>query len=301
VRNAFPTAGGLCYRRAGVRSVIKGGALKRESGVVTLDAANLGFSFLDGPTLAFVMVCIVALLGLFLMLAWLQQRDVRALAWWGAAYLIGASALALWGAPQPWVPLPQELPFAMIFVVCGMIWNGVRLFRGRPLRPLAACAGAAIWLVLCQLPLFADGSAARFTLGVFVVASYTFFIALELSRERRKSMRSRVATVVVPGLHAAIFLMPLAMRAFMPADIAINWITVFALETILYAVGTAFRGRRHRSHGASDLPDGLTGRSPARLARAGCAARAAKKGAPCGAPVEFASRRAMLGGMAYAE
>jgi diguanylate cyclase (GGDEF)-like protein len=205
-----------------------------------LGAANLGFSFLDGPTLAVVMISIIALLGLFLILAWLQQRDVRALAWWGAAYLIGASSLALWGAPQPWLPLPRELPFAMIFVACGMVWNGVRLFRGRPLLPIAACAGAVIWLGLCQFPLFVEGSAARVALGVFVVAAYTFVIAFELSRERRKSQRSRLATVIVPFLHAAIFLMPLGMRAFMPATIAVGWITVFVLETSLYAVGTAF-------------------------------------------------------------
>ena len=205
-----------------------------------LAAANLGLSFLDGPTLAFVMVCIIALLGLFLILAWLQQRDVRALAWWGAAYLIGASSLALWGAPQPWLPLPREIPFAMIFVACGMIWNGVRLFRGRRLRPFAACAGAVIWLVLCQLPLFPEGSGARIALGALVVAAYTFFIAMEFSRERRKSMRSRVAGIVVLLLHAAIFLLPLAMRWLMPEVIAVSWVTVFALETILYAVGTAF-------------------------------------------------------------
>jgi diguanylate cyclase (GGDEF)-like protein len=204
-----------------------------------LGAANIGLSFLDGPTLAFVMVCIVALLGLFLILAWLQQRDVGALAWWGSAYLLGATALAMWGAPQPWFPLPRVLPFAMIFVACGMIWNGVRLFRGRPLRPIAGCAGAVVWLSLCQLPIFPEGSFARIALGVIVVATYTFFIALELSRERRKSLRSRTAAIVVPGLHAAIFLMPLAMRAFMPDDIAVSWITVFALETSLYAVGTA--------------------------------------------------------------
>jgi diguanylate cyclase (GGDEF)-like protein len=93
---------------------------------------------------------------------------------------------------------------------------------------------------LCQFPVFAEGSVARVALGVVVVATYTFFIAMELSRERRKSLRSRTATIVVPSLHAAIFLMPLGMRAFMPADIAVNWLTVFALETILYAVGTAF-------------------------------------------------------------
>jgi diguanylate cyclase (GGDEF)-like protein len=203
-------------------------------------AASIELSFLDGPTVAFVAVCIIALLGLLLVMAWLQQRDARALAWWGAAYLIGASSLALWATPAPWLALPPELPFAMIFVACGMIWNGVRLFRGRPLLPIAAFAGAGVWLVLCQLPVFPEGSTARIGLGVLVVAVYTFFIAFELSRERRKALHSRTATVVVPCLHAAIFLMPLAMRAFTPEVIAASWLTVFALETIVYAVGTAF-------------------------------------------------------------
>ncbi len=203
-------------------------------------ASDLQLSFLDGPTLAFVTVCIVALLGLFLILAWLQQRDMRALAWWGSAYLIGASSLALWAAPSQWVALPREVPFAMIFVACGMIWNGVRLFRGRHVLPVASIAGAAVWFVFCQFPLFAAGGTARTVLGVLVVATYTFFIALELSRERRKSLRSRIAAIVVPCLHAAIFLIPLAIRALTPEVIAASWVTVFVLETVLYAVGTAF-------------------------------------------------------------
>ncbi len=204
------------------------------------DASYLQLSLLDGPTLAFVSVCIVALLGLFLILAWLQQRDMRALAWWGSAYLIGASSLALWAAPNQWVALPREVPFAMIFVACGMIWNGVRLFRGRSVLPAASFAGAVAWLVLCQFPLFAAGGTARTVLGVLVVATYTFFIALELSRERRKAQQSRVAAIVVPCLHAAIFLMPLGIRALMPQEIASSWVTVLVLETVLYAVGTAF-------------------------------------------------------------
>jgi diguanylate cyclase (GGDEF)-like protein len=203
-------------------------------------AASIELSFLDGPTVAFVAVCIIALLGLLLVMAWLQQRDARALAWWGAAYLIGASSLALWATPEPWLALPTEVPFAMIFIACGMIWNGVRLFRGWPLLPIAAFSGAGVWLVLCQLPVFPEGSPARIGLGVVVVSVYTFFIAYELSRERRKALHSRTAAVIVPCLHAAIFLMPLAMRAFTPEVIAASWLTVFALETIVYAVGTAF-------------------------------------------------------------
>lgn len=202
--------------------------------------AQYRLSFLDGPTLAFVTVCIVALLGLFLILAWLQQRDMRALAWWGAAYLIGASSLALWAAPRPWISIPPEIPFAMIFVACGMIWNGVRLFRSRRILPVASVAGAVVWLLLCQLPVFPAASMPRVILGVLVVATYTFFVAFDLWRERRKSLYSRTLAIVVPCLHAAIFLMPLAIRGLMPEVYAVSWLAVFALETILYAVGTAF-------------------------------------------------------------
>jgi diguanylate cyclase (GGDEF)-like protein len=77
-------------------------------------------------------------------------------------------------------------------------------------------------------------------LGGLVVAAYTFFIALELGTERRKSLYSRTAAIAVPCMHASIFLMPIAMRAFLPEMLAAGWLTVLALETLIYAVGTAF-------------------------------------------------------------
>jgi hypothetical protein len=45
---------------------------------------------------------------------------------------------------------------------------------------------------------------------------------------------------VVPFLHAGIFRVPLTMHAVLPADHNAAWLTVFTLETIIYAVGTAF-------------------------------------------------------------
>lgn len=195
---------------------------------------------LDVPTLAFVAICIAALLGILLLFAWVQQRNVRALAWWGSAYLIGASSIALWAAPAPMFAIPKEFAQALTFLACGMIWNGVRLFHRRPLLPTAAFIGAFVWIVLCQLPAFAEGNNERIALGAVVVAAYTFFIAFELRRERRKSLQSRIAAVLVPCVHAAIFLMPLAMQAFLPAAYAASWLNVFTLESILYAVGTAF-------------------------------------------------------------
>ncbi|HEU5016804.1 MAG TPA: GGDEF domain-containing protein [Pseudolabrys sp.] len=195
---------------------------------------------LDVPTLSFVAVCIATVLGLFLIFTWLQQRNIRALAWWGAAYLVGAASMALWSAPVSLLAVPPELPSALIFIACGMIWNGVRLFQGRRLLPFAAFAGAMVWLVVCRFPAFAEGSNARIVLGGAVVASYTFWIAFEFGRERRKSLYSPAATVLIPGLHAGIFLLPLGMRTFLPDVVAASWLTIFALETIIYGVGAAF-------------------------------------------------------------
>ncbi|MGB6351202.1 MAG: GGDEF domain-containing protein [Pseudolabrys sp.] len=202
-------------------------------------AGGLQSTTLDMPTLSLVAVCIAGLLGLFLIIDWLQQRNVRALAWWGSAYLIGASAMALGTLPTPLIKLPPQVPGALTFLACGMIWNGVRLFQGRRVLPFATFIGAAVWLGLAQIPgVMEDGNGA--ILGALIVPVYTFFIAIELWRERRRTRYSRAAAIVVPCLHAGIFLVPLAMRAFLPDGHNAAWLTVFTIETILYAVGTAF-------------------------------------------------------------
>ncbi len=203
-------------------------------------AGPLQSTTLDVPTLSFVAVSLAALLGVFLTLAWVQQRDTRPLAWWGAAYLIGASSMAMWGARSPLYDVPPEVPEALTFLACGMIWSGVRLFHGRQLIPMGACAGAIVWLVLSHVPTVTPGSPERIVFGTMIVAGYTFVIAFEQWRERRKSLFSRGAAIVVPSAHAAIFLTPLGMQAFLPQVLAEGWVMVFALESIIYAVGTAF-------------------------------------------------------------
>ena len=52
---------------------------------------------LDQATLFTVATGITGLLGIFLVVLWIQERSIRALGWWGAAYLIGASAVDLLG------------------------------------------------------------------------------------------------------------------------------------------------------------------------------------------------------------
>ncbi|HET9716306.1 MAG TPA: GGDEF domain-containing protein [Pseudolabrys sp.] len=199
-------------------------------------AGSLQSTSLDLPTLSLVAVCVAGLLGLFLIIDWLQQRNVRALAWWGSAYLIGASSMALWSVPAPLFRLPPEVPGALTFLACGMIWNGVRLFQGRQVLSIAAFAGAITWILFSRM-MPGDG---RIVLGACVVTVYTFFIAVELWRERRQASYSRTAAFVVPWLHAGIFLMPVAMHTLFPKVFGPSWLTAFTLQTILYAVGTAF-------------------------------------------------------------
>ena len=194
---------------------------------------------LDFPTLIFATVCIAGFLGIFLIINWVQQRDITALAWWGSAYLIGAASITLWSASEQIVDVPPVYAQALIFVACGMFWNGLRLFHGREIRLTFSFAGAGAWLVLTQWPGLEEGSPHRVALGVTIVAIYTFFMAFELGRERRKSLYSRTAAVAVPLLHASIFLMPLGLRAWYPDVFATRWQTVFAIETMIYTVGTA--------------------------------------------------------------
>jgi diguanylate cyclase (GGDEF)-like protein len=205
-----------------------------------LDAAILPSSLLDAPTLSFVAVCITLLLGLFLIFAWLQQPEAHALLWWGTAYLLGASSMILWSAPSPLFVLPRMLPAALAFVGCGLIWNGVRRFHGRRLLPAGIYAGALAWLVLNQIPLLQTGTIAHLVLGAVIMACYTTAVALEFWRERRQSLYSRTGAIMVTALHAAIFLLPLTLRVFLPHVFFSDWLTLFSLDTIIYAVGAAF-------------------------------------------------------------
>jgi diguanylate cyclase (GGDEF)-like protein len=223
---------------------------------------------LDIPTLFIVSTCIASLLGLFLFFAWVQDRAIRALAWWGAAYLLGGLGVALWivdaGAPTP----SYGLSSALLFGACGTIWNGARLFYGRSVHPFALSAGAILWMIACQVPAFAESGVARVVLSSLIVSFYTFCTARELWRDRRKRTRSRWAAVCVPILHGLVFLPPIplaVMRADEATLLSNGWMAVFTLETLLYVVGTAFialmmaKERMETIHKTAAITDPLTG------------------------------------------
>ncbi len=200
---------------------------------------------LDVTILFVVATCIAALLGILLFSTWAQER-IRALAWWGAAYLIGGFSVALWSietAISP--PLPLGSADALIFIACGMIWSAARLSHGRRVLWGWLFAGAGVWLLACFYPEFAHWTTARIVLSSLIVSGYMFLTAAELWRERRRTLLRGWPAIFVPILHGTVFLLPIPLASLLPSDggmvtLATGWIAVFVLEATLYIVGIAF-------------------------------------------------------------
>src|ERR1700681_4238587 len=127
---------------------------------------------LDVTTLFVVATCVSGLLGLLLLFAWVKNR-IRALAWWGAAYLIGGFSVAAWsleGLASP--PIPIGIAKAILFIACGMMWNAARVFHGRPVLVSALIGGATTWLFACSFTGFGQWPAARIVLSSAIVARH---------------------------------------------------------------------------------------------------------------------------------
>jgi len=224
-------------------------------------------SSLDIGTLFVIASCVTSLLGVFLLFAYVQDR-IPALALWGAAYLLGGFSGVIWRlGDQVTPPLPASTPNVMLFIAVGMIWSAARLFHGRAIAWSGMFLGAGLWMAACSVPVFAHSPALRILASALIVAVYTFLIAAELWRERRKPLIRRWPAIVVPMLHGAIFLFPMAMASlsFDGTDrIGTGWVAMFAIEVVLYVVGAAFivlvlsKDRAVRAYKTAAATDPLT-------------------------------------------
>lgn len=233
--------------------------------MITTSSATIA---LDVSTLLVIAIAVTALLGLFLLAVWQQER-IRALAWWGSAYLLGGFAISLWSIEGLTAIVPG-LANALLFIACGMVWSAARLFHGRPVAWIGMSAGAVVWLIACTFPALAVPGTPRIVLSSLIISAYTFLSALELWRERRKAMLQSWPAFFLPILHAAVFLIPVPLASFGPQDLGViglssGWFAVFVFEGILYVVGAAFivvvlsKERALRVEKNAAVTDALTG------------------------------------------
>src|SRR5262249_21239342 len=110
---------------------------------------------LDINTLFLVTIYVEAILGLLLLFAWVQNTQIRAVAWWGSAHLMRARLVGLFGKDGLVSGgVSNDLGNALLFLAFGIPRTGARVFDGCKPSPLYVVAGPAIWLVVCHVPSF---------------------------------------------------------------------------------------------------------------------------------------------------
>jgi diguanylate cyclase (GGDEF)-like protein len=198
---------------------------------------------LDSITLYFMATMVAALLGAML-LFFGRQEKTPALNWWGAAYLLGAASVALWTTAGNTMGGTLSLALNSAgFVACGMVWNAARVFHGRKPNLPGLLLGAFAWGAAATM-LDPHAHALRLTVGAGIIAIYAALTATELWSERRKTLQRRWPAVAVPVLHGFVLMLPIVigdiLRTSDEAFASSIWVTVFAVELVLYAVGTVF-------------------------------------------------------------
>jgi diguanylate cyclase (GGDEF)-like protein len=181
-----------------------------------------------------------------------------------------------------------------LFIACGMMWSAARLFHGHRVLWSSMLVGATVWLISCLSAEFVQSAPARIILSSLIVSIYTYLTAMELWRERRRHLLQRWPAIFLPVLHGAVFLLPIPLASILPAErgmlsLASGWIAVFALESMLYVIGTAFivllitkegTVRIHKPAAHTDPMTGLFNRRGFNKAAQPLMKRQAKKGAP---------------------
>lgn len=198
---------------------------------------------LDTSTLYLVATLVAAMLG-GMLLFFGRQEKIPALNWWGFAYLLGATSVALWTLASPFLGEILSLALNTVgFAACGMVWNAARVFHGRKPSWGGLFFGAAVWVaVITGMP--PDAAATRMTIGAGIVALYAVLTASELWSERRKTLQKRWPAVIVPVLHGFVLMLPVLLGDLLQVEksnfTGSIWVTTFTIELVLYAVGTVF-------------------------------------------------------------
>src|SRR5947207_6040446 len=135
---------------------------------------------LDANTLFLVTIYVEAILGLLLLFAWVQNAQIRAVAWWGSSHLMLAGSVVLFGMYGSVAEaISIDLANAILFLAYGITWTGARVFDGRKPLPMYLVAGPVLWLLVSHLPSFTGEIDLRFLLASGIITTYTWLTAYE--------------------------------------------------------------------------------------------------------------------------
>src|SRR5215213_1504256 len=222
-------------------------------------------------TLFLLTIDVEAILGLLLLLVWVQNARVTAVAWWASAHLMRATSVMLYGLYGS-VPdlISIDLANVILFSSFGVTWNGARVFNGLPSLPGSLIAGAGIWLLASKWPGFEVGSEVRGQLSAMIIAGYTWPTAYEFWRGRSEPLVSRWPAIALFFTHGLMFLLRTPINALLhdketDSLLSSAWLSVLSLEAFLMTIATAFillamsKERTELRHKTAAMIDPLTG------------------------------------------
>jgi diguanylate cyclase (GGDEF)-like protein len=226
---------------------------------------------LDVNTLFVVTIYVEAVLGLLLLFVWLQNTQIRAVAWWGSAHLMRAGSIVLFGMfGNVSNVISIDLANAMLFLAFAVTWTGARVFDGRKLRPMGIVAGPVLWLIVSHLPAFTGEAELRALLASGIVATYVWLTAYEFWCGRGEPLVSRWPAVFMLFAHGSLFLLRTPLASMLPWSateqvLASVWLTVLSFEALLFTISIAFivmamaKERTEFCHKTAAMVDPLTG------------------------------------------
>ncbi len=240
--------------------------------------SGLGIAFLwwdsmslDINTLFLVTIYVEAMLGLLLLFAWVQNSGIMAVAWWGCAHILRAASVVLFGLYGSVSNLISiDLANAVLFTAFATTWTGARVFDGRTPHPLGLFAGAALWLLVCRLPIVTESPEARILISSGIITTYTWLAAYEFWQGRSEPLVSRWPVIFMLFAHGALFLLRTPLSAVLPWSVNAQvfesvWMTVLSFEALLFTIAIAFillamaKERTELLHKTASLVDPLTG------------------------------------------
>ena len=225
---------------------------------------------LDIHTLFLVTIYVEAILGLLLLFAWIQNLEIRAVAWWGCAHLMRAGSIVLFGMfGSVSQVISIDLANALLFLSFAVTWTGARVFDGRKPLVLAIMAGPLVWLAVCQLPGIGTQQEFRFLFASGIITTYTWLTAYEFWRGREEPLVSRWPAIFALFAHGSIFLLRTPLAAVLPwppvGEFESVWLTVISFEALMFTISIAFillamaKERTEFCHRTAAMVDSLTG------------------------------------------
>ncbi|NEU10589.1 GGDEF domain-containing protein [Methylobacterium sp. BTF04] len=245
---------------------------------------------LDAPTLLLVTVILTFTVGSLFLLSWSQARAMRALAIWGVAHLVGASAsalLSLRGVIPDWASI--GLANALIIGAYGLIWSGTRAFEGRPAWLAPVVGSVALWGGACLIPDFFASLPARVILASALAGLFCLAAGIEVWRGRAEPLLSRWPAMILLGGYTLAYWVriPLAMVAPSPPPgynpLQSQWLAILCCAGMLFTLSIAFvfmaltKERAERLQRLAADTDPLTGIASRRAFVAGAQAILAQR------------------------